>query len=56
VGSEGVTQAPALIGAKQFLIEGEAGEPADFRFHRELRANMVVPARLPSAKPVKSLR
>jgi hypothetical protein len=35
LGAEGFAETPALIGAEQVLIEGEAGEPADFRFHRD---------------------
>jgi hypothetical protein len=35
LGAEGFADTPALIGAEQVLIEGEAGEPADFRFHRD---------------------
>jgi hypothetical protein len=31
--AERVTQGAALVGPEQVLIKGEAGEPANFRFH-----------------------
>jgi hypothetical protein len=37
--AEGIAETPALIGAEQVLVEGEAGEPADFRFHRDTWRN-----------------
>jgi len=51
LGAEGVAQGAALAGAEQLLVEGEAGEPTDFRFHR-LRWGELGRARcgVPSAK------
>jgi hypothetical protein len=34
-GAEGSAQGTTLVGPEQLLINGEAGEPADFRFHRD---------------------